>query len=131
MIKLSKKWSYALKAIIFIAQNNSSLVKIKDISISEKISETLLRRIIADAEKSELVKTVKWRNWWVKLWKELSKISVFDILKSAGEELWITECTKWESCSNLNNCSTTYLLWNLQKWFNSLLKINTLDKIVK
>jgi len=130
MIKLSKKWSYALKSIIFIAKNNT-LVKIKDISSSENISENLLRRIIADAEKSGLVKTIKWRNWWVKLWKELNKISVFDILKSAGEELWITECTKWEYCSDINNCSTTNVLWNLQKWFNSLLKINTLDKIIK
>ncbi len=131
MIKLSKKWSYALKAIIFIAQNNDALVKIKDISLKENISETLLRRIIANTEKAWIVKTIKWRNWWVKLWKNISKISVFDILYSVWEELWITDCTKWNDCSNLWNCSTTHLLWNLQKWFNSLLKINTLDKIIK
>ena len=130
MIKLSKKWSYALKAIIFIAKNKN-LVKIKDISVNEEISENLLRRIIADTEKSWLVKTIKWRNWWVKLWKELNKISIFDILESTWEELGITECTKWEECININNCSTTNILWNLQKWFNYILKINTLDKIIK
>jgi len=131
MIKLSKKWSYALKAIIYVAKNSEKLIKIKDISKAEKISETLLRRIIADCEKSWILITIKWRNWWVKLWKELNKISVFDILKSVWEELWITECTRGESCSNISNCSTTNILWNLQKWFNSLLKINTLDKIIK
>jgi len=131
MIKLSKKWSYALKAIIFIAKNTPNIVKIKDISIYENISETLLRRIIANMEKAWLLITIKWRNGWVKLGKQLSKISIFDILFSVWEELWITDCTKWEDCSNLWNCSTTNILWNLQKWFNSLLKMNTLDKIIK
>ena len=131
MIKLSKKWWYALKAIIFIAKNSNTLVNIKDISTTEKISETLLRRIIADLEKWWLLTTVKWRNWWVKIWKEVNKISIYEILESVWEELWITDCTKWNQCENVSNCSTTSLLWDLQKWFNSLLKMHTLDKIIK
>lgn len=131
MIKLSKKWSYTLKAMIYIAKRSPDLVKIKDISVSENISENLLRRIIAETERAWLVETIKWRTGWVKLWKETNTISVYDILKSIWEELWLTDCTKWNLCSNLWNCSTTSLLWDIQKWFNSLLKIHTLDKIIK
>ena len=38
MIRLSKKWSYALKSVIYVAKNNE-LVKITDISHSADISE--------------------------------------------------------------------------------------------
>ena len=130
MIRLSKKWSYALKSVIYVAKNNE-LVKITDISHSADISEGMVRRIVADLEKSGILTTVKWRNGGVKLWKKIHEISVYDILYSIWEELWITECTRWEFCDRVDDCSTTSLLWNLQKWFNSLLKLNTLDKIIK
>jgi hypothetical protein len=34
-------------------------------------------------------------------------------------------------CDNSDVCSTTLLLWNLQKSFNWILKLQTLDKIIK
>lgn len=131
MIKLSKKWSYALKAILYIAEKNSKLIKIFDISNDLNISDSLLRRIISELEKSWILITTKWRIGWVKLWMEISDISVYDILNSVWEELWLSDCTKWLECSNINICSTTNLLWNIQKSFNWILKLQTLDKIIK
>jgi Rrf2 family iron-responsive transcriptional regulator len=130
MIKLSKKWSIALKAVIYIAKKNS-LVNITEVSESEKFSLSMLRRIVPELEKSGIIETIRWRNGWIKLWKKIHQISVFDILDSIWEELWITDCTKWLECENSSNCSTENLLWNLQKWFNTLLHIYTLDKIIK
>ena len=130
MIKLSKTWGYWLKAVIYIAKAEI-LVHISDISEAEKISLWMLRRIIASLEKQGIVETIKWRNGWIKLWKKTHQISVFDILDAVWEELWITDCTKWLECDNQNNCSTEVLLWWLQKGFNSLLHIYTLDKIIK
>jgi Rrf2 family protein len=141
MIKLSKKWSYALKSIIFIAKKSAVfwnrksrsewLVRVSEISESENISLWMLRRIIADFERSWIVETVKWRNWWIMLWKHAHQISLYDILDAVGEELWITDCTKWLSCENQNSCSTEKIFWNLQKGFNTLLNIYTLDKIIE
>lgn len=131
MLKVSKKWWYALKAVLYIAENNEKLLKISDLSKELNISESLLRRIISDLEKSGVVTTIKGRVWWVKLWKEFNQISVYDILKSVWEELWITDCTKWLFCENSTNCSTTNLFTNLQKSFNGILKLQTLDKIIK
>jgi len=130
MIKLSKKWSYALKAVIYIAKAQD-LVHLADISESEDISLSMLRRIIANLEKSWVLETIKWRNWWIKLWKKVHQISVFDILFAVWEELWLTDCTKWLECDKQNNCSTEVLMWWLQKGFNTLLHIYTLDKIIK
>ncbi len=131
MIKLSKKWWYALKAIIHIAEKKWKLNKILDISDSLNISESLLRRIVSELDKSWILITSKWRSWWVKLWMNIEDISVYDILNSVGEELWISDCTKGLYCDNINDCKTTNLLWNLQKTFNNVLKLQTLDKIIK
>lgn len=130
MIKLSKKWSYAIKAVIFIAKKNT-LLKVSNISLELKISLWMLRRIIADLEKSWILKTTKWRNWGVSIWKNLEEISVYDILLASWEELSIRDCTKWLDCDNKTSCSTIWLMKWLQRWFNTLLKINTLDKLIK
>lgn len=131
MIKLSKKWWYALKAVIYIAEKNDELIKIIDISKDLDISESLLRRIVSELDKSWILITLKWRTGWVKIWMELNDISVYDILNSVGEELWVSDCTKWIYCDKRDWCKTTDLLWNLQKSFNWILKLQTLDKIIK
>lgn len=131
MIKLSKKGSYALKAILFIAESSPDMVKIKEISTNQNISESMLRRLIADLEKTKIIKTIKGRNWWVILKKELNKISIYDILFAVWENLAIRDCTKWWTCENSHDCNTTNVLSDLQRGFNSLLKIYTLDKIKK
>jgi len=131
MLKLSKKWDYSLKAILFLAFRKWQLVKILDISKELKISETFLRRIINNFEKSNLIKTVKWRNWWVIFERDLEKVSLYDVFVSVWEDLFIASCTSWEKCNSLGDCDSVNVLNSLQKWFNSLLKIYTLDKITK
>jgi len=131
MIKLSKTWDYALKAICYIADKAPELVQIKDIATSQDISESHLRLIIADLNNAKILETVRGRYGWVKLLKDPATISVFDILLAVWEELWITDCTKDIYCEKKSDCYTTDTLWNLQKGFNALLKIHTLDKIVK
>lgn len=131
MLKLSKKWSYGLKAVVYVAKMSPDLVKIKEISASQDISEALLRRIIASLEKKSILKTIKWRAWWVILAKSLGNISVYDILDAVWEELWIVNCSKWLECWNKSVCLTTDIFWNLQKSFNAILKLQTLDKLLK
>ncbi len=131
MIKLSKKWDYGLKAMVYLAKSQKDLVKISEISQDLHISEGFLRRIINDLEKSQLIFTLKWRNWGVRLGKIPEKICLYDIFFSLWEELHITDCTAWVYCENKQNCITTDVLWWLQKWFNTLLHLYTLDKIIK
>lgn len=131
MIKLSKTWDYALKAICYIADKSPELVQIKDIASNQDISESHLRLVIADLNNAKILKTVRGRYGWVQLARDPSKITVFDILQAVWEELGITDCTKDIYCDKKHDCYTTDVLWNLQKWFNALLKMHTLDKIIK
>ncbi len=129
MIKLSNIWSYALKSVIYISNNSDKLIRIKDISSSQNISESLLRRIIASLEKASILETMRWRDWWVKLARELKDISLYDVLLAVGENLSVRDCTMWIECSNSESCVTTNVLNNLQKSFNWVLKLYTLDKV--
>lgn len=130
MIHLSQIGYYTLDAVMYIAKSET-LLKIRDISIATDISESLLRRIIADLERANVLTTVRWRNGWVKLAKPPSEITLYAILSWVWEELAIRDCTKGIICKNKADCTITDVFSNLQKWFNSLLKMYTLDKIIQ
>lgn len=130
MIKLSQTWDDALKALCYIA-DRGDLVQIKDIAWSQGMSETCLRRIIADLNRAGILKTKQGKGGGVLLALPKEKISVYDIFLAVGEEMGITDCTTGKSCEFEANCYTTWVLWNLQRGFNSLLKLQTLDKIIK
>jgi len=114
MIKLSKKWDYAIKSIIYLAKNQNNILKISNISIELKI-----------------LKTIKWRNWGVIFNRELKEINLYDILNIIWEDLNISDCTAGHNCSMQNVCLTTDVFKWLQKGFNGILKLYTLDKILK
>ncbi len=130
MIKLSQTWDDALKAVCYIA-DRGELVHIKDIVAHEWMSETCLRRIIPDLHKAGILIAKQWRGGGVMLGMNANQISVYDILLAVWEELGLTDCTKDIYCERKDDCYTTDVLWNLQRGFNSLLKMQTLDKVVK
>jgi len=130
MIKLSQTWDDALKALCYIADRND-IVQIKDIVASQWMSETCLRRIIPDLHKAGILISKQWRWWWVILAMSPDQISLYDIFLAVWEEIWITDCTKDVYCEKKSDCYTTDVLWNLQRGINSLLKLQTLDKIIK
>jgi Rrf2 family protein len=86
MIKLSQTGYYALHSVIYSAEQKKS-VTIKEISTQEQMSESLLRRIIAELEKAHIIKTMRGRNGGISLAKETNKITVYEILEAIGEEL--------------------------------------------
>lgn len=130
MIKLSQTWDDALKALCYIADRDDQ-VQIKDIVASQGMSETCLRRIIPDLQKAGIVISKQGRGGGILLGREASNISLYDIFIAVWEEVGITSCTKDEYCEKKESCYTTDALGQLQRGINSLLKMHTLDKIIK
>lgn len=131
MIKLSKKWDYAIKSILYLAQRPIQTIKIADIASDLQISESFLRHIINDFEKAKIITSVKGRNGGVILSWDWQKINLYDVLYSVSEDLAISDCTAGHVCEHKENCLTTGIFHGLQKGFHSILKMYTLDKIVK
>lgn len=130
MIKLSQTWDDALKALCYIADKDG-LVQIREIVESQGMSETCLRRIVPDLHKAGILIAKQWRWGGVMLGMDAHQISLYDIFLAVWEEIWLTDCTRDVYCEKKSDCYTTDVLWNLQRWFNSLLKMQTLDKIIK
>ncbi|MCD5374939.1 Rrf2 family transcriptional regulator [Candidatus Gracilibacteria bacterium] len=130
MIKLSQTGDDALKALCYIA-DKGDLVQIREIVESQGMSETCLRRIIPDLHKAGILIAKQGRGGGVMLASDASQISLYDIFLAVGEEIGITDCTKDIYCEKKSDCYTTDVLGNLQRGINSLLKMQTLDKIIK
>ncbi|MCH2188272.1 Rrf2 family transcriptional regulator [Candidatus Gracilibacteria bacterium] len=131
MIKLSKTGDIALKALCYIAQKHPERVQIKEIASDQDLSESHLRQIIVDLSHAAMVETKQGRNGGVRLLQNPNQVSIYDIFGAVGEEMGITDCTKDIYCDKKDSCITTNVLGNLQKGFNSLLKLHTLDKIIQ
>ncbi len=130
MLKLSKKWDYAIKTIIFLAKNKEDNFTIKQISEALEISESFLRRVVADLKREKFLESKQGRAGWIQIIKDFSKISLYDILACIWEDLGVADCTSWEFCDKKHNCDTTNIYNNLQKWLNWFLKIYTIDKLL-
>lgn len=129
MIKVSRIWDYSLRSVIYIA-SKWEMVKIKDISEDQHISESLLRRLVATLEKAWILKTIKGRNGWVMLARKTEEISMHDIFSAVDEEMSICKCTNGWECDIVDKCLTANAYKAMQITFNTVLKSQTLDKIL-
>ena len=131
MLKLSQKWDDALNAICYIAEHHPKIVQIRDIAQHHKLHEWCLRLIIHDLAKGGIVITKQGRNWGIFLAKKIHTISLYDVFFAIHEELAIVDCTRGLNCEKQQYCYNSRVLWNLEKVVHSLLKMQTLDKIIK
>lgn len=131
MLKLSQTGDDALNALCYIAERSPQVVQIRDIAEYHGVSESCLRLIIADLAKAKIIETKQGRGGGVFLVKKSSEISIYAVLLAVGEELGIVDCTRGNSCARQENCYSTHILSNLQRGMHSLLKMQTIDKIIK
>ena len=95
------------------------------------MSESCLRLIVADLNRAGIIQSKQGRNGGLILGKPATLISLYDVFLAVGEEMGITDCTKDIYCAKKSSCYTTDVLSNLQRGFHSLLKMQTIEKILK
>lgn len=77
---ISTKSQYALKAMVYIALHNNELVKIKDISKREGISQKYLEQVISLLVKSRLLRSYRGNNGGYSLIKNVDDYNVYEII---------------------------------------------------
>ncbi|EKE26494.1 MAG: hypothetical protein ACD_4C00263G0001 [uncultured bacterium (gcode 4)] len=120
MLKISANWEYSLIIVKFLINNKDKSYKIKDLAELTMIPESILRKIINRLEKSAIVESKLWRGWWIKIKKD--EISVYEVLEISGEDLNIATCSS-KICNKKEICEIGWIVKNLQKWFDTILKI--------
>ena len=136
-MKISTRGRYGLKAMIDLAVNSKSdcCVSLKSIAQRQGISEHYLEQLMAALKKAGFVKSIRGAQGGYILNKELSEISVGDLLRTLEGPLYIVDCVsdkKANGCGS-NGCSkcVTKNVWEkINESITEAADAITLDKLV-
>ena len=112
-MQISTKGRYALRLMLDLAVHNTGeLVKIKDISARENISEKYLEQIISSLKKAGYVKSLRGAQGGYMLAREPETYTVGTILRLTEGSMKPVACLEDEpnQCSRAGECVTLRLL---------------------
>ena len=122
MLKISSSGEYALLLVKHLIHNLGTHT-INAISEKLGIKEPFLRKTANKLEKAGIIISHKGRYGGVELVKK--DISVYDILSAVWEDLSIAVCSHG-TCSSSETCGITPTIANIQRGFDTILKITRL-----
>ena len=127
-MKISTKGRYGLRALIDIAQDSEiEPVPISSISARQDISERYLEQLMALLKRAGLIKSIRGAGGGYVLAKDVSEISVGDVLRALEGNLEPVECAAFheeESCEAAGGCVTKYVWKKINESIN-----RTVDEI--
>ena len=91
-MQLSKFTDYAFRALIYLANNQDSMVIIDKLAVELEISEHHLKKIINKLAKTDYVISVKGRNGGLKLGLDPKDINLGKVMLLTEENLNLVEC---------------------------------------
>ena len=113
-MRISTKGRYALRLMLDLALNDGEeLIRVKDISKRQGISEKYLEQIISYLKKAGYVKSLRGAQGGYRLSMEAKEYSVGMILRLIEGNMIPVECiADKESCERADSC-TTVRLWKM------------------
>ncbi len=127
-MKISTKGRYGLRALIDLAQYSEiEPVSINNIAARQGISERYLEQLMTLMKKAGLIKSIRGAGGGYVLAKDMSEISVGDVLRALEGSLEPVECTAFrpeDSCEAAGGCVTKYVWQRINESINQ-----TVDEI--
>lgn len=104
-MKISTKGRYGLKAVLDIAIGEEA-VSVSSIAKKENISENYLEKLIALLKKAGIVNSVRGAKGGYTLTRDLSEISVGEVLRALEGDLKPVDCADLDSegCESAETC---------------------------
>ena len=134
-MKLSTKGRYGLRALIDLAQYSSEApVSSTSISARQGISERYLEQLVSMLKKAGLVSSVRGAGGGYILAKDMSEISVGDILRALEGNLEPVECAGLEpdgECQASDMCVTKYVWQRINESISQTVDEIMLDQLVE
>ncbi|WP_296113701.1 Rrf2 family transcriptional regulator [uncultured Anaerococcus sp.] len=130
-MKLSTRGRYGLRAICYIAENQSrGYVPVSEISENLSLSENYLEQLVRLLKKDGLIKSTRGPKGGYKVNKDLASISIGEILRSLEGDMTTSECVSGKvNCED--KCDTYDLFTKLDYLINSAMDSISLENIVK
>lgn len=114
-MKISTKGRYALRLMVDLAQHNTGeMIRIKDISERQDISEKYLEQIITSLKRAGYVKSLRGAQGGYRLAREPKEYTVGMILRLTEGNMAPVSCLEDEEneCSRAGNC-ISIRLWKM------------------
>ncbi|WP_375609858.1 iron-responsive transcriptional regulator RirA [Bartonella sp. AC53GZZY] len=129
-MRLTKQTNYALRMLMYCADNQGSLSRIPEIAKAYAVSELFLFKILQPLVEAGFIQTVRGRNGGVKLAKPAEEISVADVVKVTEDNFSMAERfdTAESNCPLIDFCGlSTALQKALNAFFDVLSVISLAD----
>lgn len=130
-MKLSTKGKYGIKAIVDLALNQGETpVSIKSISQRQGISEYYLEQLFAPLRKAEIIRSIRGAQGGYIINRDLSEVTVLELMNILEGPVEISECVDGESCSNIDCCATRMVWKKLRDSIDSVMGSITIEDII-
>lgn len=134
-MKISTKGRYGLRALIDLAQySEEEPVSISSISARQGISERYLEQLMTLLKKAGLIKSIRGAGGGYILAKDVSEISVGDVLRALEGNLEPVECSAFhekEICEAADSCVTKYVWKKINESINRTVDEMDLKQLVE
>ena len=134
-MKISTKGRYGLRALIDLAQYSEiEPVSISSIATRQGISERYLEQLMTLLKKAGLIKSIRGAGGGYVLAKEMSDISVGDVLRALEGNLDPVECAAFnqqDSCQAAGGCVTKYVWQRINESINRTVDEINLKQLVE
>lgn len=133
-MKLSTKGRYGLRAMIDLARySEHEPVSISSIATRQDISERYLEQIFGLLRKAGLLKSIRGASGGYVLAKEMSEISVGDVLRALEGDIEPVKCMAFlgeGGCSASGECVTKYVWQKINESINQTVDNMKLSELV-
>ncbi|NMG35178.1 Fe-S cluster assembly transcriptional regulator IscR [Azoarcus sp. TTM-91] len=130
-MRLTTKGRFAVTAMIDLASRQADgPVTLAGIADRQKISLSYLEQLFGKLRRHKLVSSVRGPGGGYRLAREMSAITVADIIIAVDEPLDATQCGGKQNCHDEHRCSTHDLWSNLNKRMYAYLDSVTLGALV-
>ena len=134
-MKITTKGRYGLRALIDLAKYSEiEPVSINSIATRQGISERYLEQLMTLLKKAEIIKSIRGAGGGYVLAKEMSEISVGDVLRALEGSLESVECSGFsqeDSCEAAGGCVTKYVWKRINESINQTVNEISLKQLVE
>ncbi len=103
-MRLTRQTNYAIRLLMYCTANDGRLSRIPEIASAYSVSELFLFKILQPLVEHGLVTTVRGRNGGVKLGRDASTITLFDVVRVTEESFAMAECFE----NDASECPPTF-----------------------
>ena len=133
-LKITTKGRYGLRALIDLAKYSEiEPVSINSIATRQGISERYLEQLMTLLKKAGIIKSIRGAGGGYVLARELSEISVGDVLRALEGSLEPVECAAFsqeDSCEAAGGCVTKYVWQRINESINQTVNEISLKQLV-